>query len=130
MNAQLAAKSQPACAVSSRTDRFGTVELRSDAIDRSRLVCQPRRQHQLRAEYKQFVVVAVDAEIELKVERAEGQSHGGRRGGDLHGARDASGGLHNREHRFAGSFRGHPDFIDRFTLRQQHSGDSRVPRQT
>ncbi len=76
----LAPKPKPARAGGVGAQRLAVVERGADAVDRRREPGQPRGEHELRAEHEQLVAVAGDAEVELQVDRPEGEPlHAGRR---------------------------------------------------
>jgi hypothetical protein len=106
VDAQPRAEAQPAGASGVAAQRLLVVDGGGHAVHRGRQAGQPRHQHQLRAEVQQRVVVALDAEVDLEVERAEHQAlHAAHAGQRAHGV-EAGGRLHQRQQRPSGRSRG------------------------
>src|SRR5690606_29748728 len=73
MDAQLAPKTEAARAHSIGADALDVVETRCDTVDWRRQPGEARHQHQLRTESVQLGAIAIDAKVQLQVDRAERQ---------------------------------------------------------
>ena len=74
VDAQLAAKSELACAARVGKQQIRVFPRRARPIDRGLDACEPGGEHKARAECQQLIAIAVDAEFELEIDGAEHQA--------------------------------------------------------